>query len=155
MHSIDKLERCKLLAAEYIHIQEVIERFDERALTIKAWSVTASMAGLGAAFTANIPEVLLLSAVSSLVFWFIEARWKTFQYAYYPRSEAIESFFRGETDDLFPMQIGESWFTEWKKRRSLRLLRAICWQHVALPHSFIFCAGVALYLLARRGFTLI
>lgn len=42
----------EFLRQEYFKLQEAIETFDEKALTIKAWSVTISMAGIGAAFTA-------------------------------------------------------------------------------------------------------
>lgn len=36
---------------EYFHLNEIVEDFDQKALTIKAWSVTLSMAGIGVAFT--------------------------------------------------------------------------------------------------------
>ena len=37
-----------LLKEEYLHLQKTVEDFDQRTLTIKAWSVTTSMAGIAA-----------------------------------------------------------------------------------------------------------
>ncbi|MEO8418801.1 MAG: hypothetical protein ABI475_08770 [Methylophilaceae bacterium] len=58
----------EFLRQEYFHLQSTVESFDEKALTIKAWSVTLSMVGIGAAFTAKMPLLLLLSAGASLLF---------------------------------------------------------------------------------------
>ena len=38
------------LQAEYLHLQKVIEDFDGRALTIKAWSVTFSLVTIAGFF---------------------------------------------------------------------------------------------------------
>ena len=33
-------QRHQAIESEYMKLQEIVERFDDRALTIKAWSVT-------------------------------------------------------------------------------------------------------------------
>lgn len=38
------------LKEEYFHTQKVFEEFDSKALTIKAWSITFSMAAMGASY---------------------------------------------------------------------------------------------------------
>lgn len=95
--------------------------------------------------------VLLLSAVSSLLFWYLEASWKIFQTAYYERVEEIEAFFRGERE-LVPFQIGNSWYSAWKSGGSTRLKRILLWPHVALPHFPVVAIAVFLYLLAVLGY---
>ena len=130
------------LKEEYLHIQKTIEDFDQRALTIKAWSVTLSMAGIGAAFTQKVPILLLLAAAASLCFWIVEALWKTFQNAYYPRVEEIERFWRGEQASLRPFQIASSWIGGWRQRKTRRIL---LWPHIMLPHVLVAIAGVVIW----------
>ena len=84
------------LQAEYLHLQKVIEDFDGRALTIKAWSVTFSLVTIAGFFATQKPAVLMVACFSALLFWYIEASWKTFQYAYYDRAWEIEEYFRGK-----------------------------------------------------------
>jgi hypothetical protein len=55
----------EFLRKEYFCLHEMLEAFDGKALTIKAWSVTLSMAGIGAAFVQKKPILLLLSGVAS------------------------------------------------------------------------------------------
>lgn len=61
-----------LLSDEYLHLQRVIEEFDQRALTLKAWSVSFSAAGLGLAYSEREAAILLIAALSALVFWIVE-----------------------------------------------------------------------------------
>ncbi len=97
-----------LLQKEYFLLEEMFENFDSKALTIKAWSVTVSMAGIGAAYAYKTKELLILSAGSALLFWAIEALWKLFQRAYTKRIEEIESYFRSEIGQLSPLQISRA-----------------------------------------------
>ena len=84
------------LRQEYFQLQQTVESFDQRALTIKAWSVTFSMAGVATAFTNHNSSLLLVAAIASLLFWLIEGHWKLFQQAYYPRIREIEALMAGE-----------------------------------------------------------
>jgi hypothetical protein len=86
----------EFLRQEYFWLLETIEVFDERALTIKSWSVTLSMVGIGGAFVYKIPMLLLLSGMASLLFWVIEAWWKIFQQSHCPRLFEIEALVRGQ-----------------------------------------------------------
>ena len=90
------------LTEEYLQLQKIVEEFDGKALTIKAWSVTLSAAGLVAAYVENSPEILLIAAGSAIVFWLIEALWKTNQNAFYSRIYQIEEAFRNQAKD-FPV----------------------------------------------------
>ncbi len=139
------------LQAEYLHLQNVIEGFDGRILTIKAWSITFSLVAIGSAFASHAPEVLLVAGLSALLFWFLEASWKSFQVAYYERADAIEAFFRGETLVIQPFQVGNAWYAAWKSGRSMRLLRLLAWPHVAVPHVVVALIAFTLFALHRAG----
>lgn len=147
--SLDDETRRSLLKEEYLYLQSVIESFDQRALTIKAWSVTFSLAALVGAFAYDAREVLLVASLSALLFWFIEGFWKTFQDAYYDRTSKLEDYFAGRRQGLVPMQIGKSWLARYKKRGSKRLFHIMLkWPHVFLPHAVVFTLGLLLYVLA-------
>src|SRR5450755_915315 len=73
------------LQVEYYHLQKTIEDFDGRALTIKAWSVTFGFASLVGAFASKARLVFVIAAVGALLFWLLEAFWKSFQLGYYER----------------------------------------------------------------------
>lgn len=134
------------LKDEYLHVQSVIEAFDERMLTIKAWSITVGVAGLGVAFERGSPSILIVTALSGICFWLLEAIWKTFQYAHYERSGQIEAYFAGQEQSIVPMQIGRTWFESWRKGGTKRLIRILFWYHVMLPHALLVV--VALTMLA-------
>ena len=105
------------LKDEYLFLQKTYEDFDQRLLLIKGWSITASLAGIAAAFQYKVPAVWLISAGTAVLFWAIEAIWKSFQYAHSGRIREIEAFFRGDTPTdtqvanvLPPFQIYNSWY---------------------------------------------
>jgi len=77
------------LQAEYLHLQKTIEDFDGRALTIKAWSISFSMASIAGALAGGSHAILLVAGASAILFWLLEAGWKAFQYVYYRRAHAI------------------------------------------------------------------
>lgn len=132
------------LKSEYFHLQKTVETFDERALTIKGWSVTVSMFGIGAAYLQHVPYLLLLASISSLLFWIIEAIWKTFQRAFSLRLEEIERYLNDDAADSefkYPY-IRLSWSRHWKE---VAFLRVFFWPHVLLPHLIIVLGGPLLY----------
>lgn len=57
-----------LLLAEYFQIQKVVEDFDAKALTIKAWSVTLSATGIVAGYVEAKSMVLVVASVGALIF---------------------------------------------------------------------------------------
>jgi hypothetical protein len=139
--SIDK----DLLRAEYFHLQATVEEFDAKSLTIKAWSVSLSMAGVGAAYFQQEPIVLILAGLSALTFWLIEAQWKTFQYAYHARIREIEDFLSGKLDTIKVPQISTSWRQSWHAGGARRLFNVLTWPHVLLPHALIFFGSIILF----------
>ena len=128
------------LQAEYFHLTNLIDAFDQKSLTIKAWSVTLAgiLAGSGAFF--DRPALLLVGVLGSLLFWLVEGHWKAFQSAHFARIEKIEAYFRGEVDDIAPFQTAASWDRSRKTGGSAELLRILRWRHVFLPHGLVAVA---------------
>lgn len=149
LQTMDDKEKRTHLKDEYLHIQKMIVDLDGRALTIKAWSVSFSLASAGGAFAVHAPVVLLLSAVSAVIFWVIEARWKHFQYGFYGRSEVIERFFQGKAPETVPMQIDHHWNNIVRISAKPGLIRTMLKAHVALPHIVISLLTVLLYILTK------
>lgn len=152
-------EKRALLKDEYLQLQKVIEDFDGRIVTIKAWSVTFSLVALAGAFASHAAVVLLVSIFSACLFWLLEGHWKLFQLAYYDRGETLEDYFADKIHDIVLMQIGKSWdrafhsnsrgrlFLSTEKDDGRRRWPIMFWTWVALPHAFVFLVGVLLYLL--------
>ena len=144
---MDADKKDALLAQEYLQLQKTVEDFDARALTIKAWSVTFSAAGLGVAYQQGIPILLLIASLSAATFWLIEATRKAHQHALYPRITAIESHFAGTGDsELRPLQISSGWDSGLRGlRHDWRWLKIPFLVGVMLPHVVIVAAGILLY----------
>lgn len=143
-----------ILKDEYLQVQKAIEDFDTRSLTIKAWSVSFSLVIMGGAFLSKQPLPFMIGGISALLFWYIEARWKTFQDAHYARSNELERYFyKGAAggEKPYPLQIGHSWQKRWKEESRGKLFKLAFWEHVALPHAFVFLTGVGLYAAAKLG----
>ncbi len=149
--NMDQAQLTDALRAEYLHLQKTVEDFDSKALTIKAWSVTFSLAVLAGAFTSHSKLVVLVAALASALFWFLETLWKSFQLGYYSRIEAIETHFRGTSDQIAPNQICGSWMARWRKTTWGEIFAMAFWPHIALPHCAVFLGGVGLFLLAHYG----
>ena len=149
------------LAQEYLFLQKVIEDFDARALTIKAWSVTFSAVALGLAYQLNKPPLLLVAAASAMAFWIVEGVWKYHQHGFYPRIFAIEDWFLEHApagEAKAPFQISTQWFNAMpnrsKRREEFKYSSASGWKvfgylGVMMPHVIILGAGILLFALAQ------
>lgn len=140
-----------MLQTEYFHLQKVVEDFDARALTIKAWSISFSLAVMGGAIASRNSAVLLVSFVSALLFWLLEAMWKSFQAGYYRRIGEIERHFATSDSAGAPLQISRTWFDQWKSGGNRGWLRILFWPHVCLPHLVVATMGLVLFLLTTHG----
>ena len=132
----------------YKILQSSVERFDEKSLTIKTWSVTLSMAGIGAGFLQTNVDLILLAALSAIPFWIIEVLWKSFQQAFYDRIRLIEKYMSdpGQYPNFSSPYIARSWSARW---RSTNRIRITFWPHVYLPHAVVFAGGVLAWMLIR------
>ncbi len=130
----------QLLEKEYFHIQNVVEQFDSKSLTVKAWSVTLSAAIVGSSVFKGDLELLICAAIASLLFWLIDAYWKTFQFAYYKRIGQIEDYFSGKIDNISTPQIGTVWGEAYNEGGKKKLFEIMFWPHVLVPHG-VMCFG--------------
>ena len=148
---MDPSELNSALQTEYLHLQKTIEEFDGKAITIKAWSVTFSLAVIVGAFASHAPPVLLVAAISSLLFWFLETMWKAFQLGFYQRAEELEAHFRGECVVVSPNQIGASWMRRWNGTPWSEVGRMALWPHIALPHAVVVVVGTGMFMASLLG----
>ena len=142
---MDSKTRIDLAKAEYLQLQSFIDAFDSRAFTIKAWSVTFSLAAVAGAFASHAAPVFLIAGLSAILFWVVETHWNGIKSSYYVRIDALESFFRGETDSLVPMQISANWVPQFHGRNRAKFFIAMWRLHIALPHLPIVLISGALY----------
>lgn len=140
--------KIQLLKEEYFHLQKVVEDFDSKSITIKAWSVTGSFVAISTGLKEEKAIFLILiGAIASLIFWIIEGHWKAFQYNYYFRIEEIERFFRNPeiAAGIIPLQITETWERKWESAERKSLFVMMTMTNVFLPHAIILIAGIFLY----------
>jgi hypothetical protein len=77
---------------EYYFLEGEIGRFDQIGIGVKNWSITVSGAVMTAAFYKSAPVLLLISSISSLLFWITEARWKQYQHLHMERLRDVEAY---------------------------------------------------------------
>lgn len=142
---MDENTKVDLAKSEYLQIQSHIDAFDSRAFTVKAWSVTFSLAAMAGAFASHSSAVLLVAGLSSMLFWFTEAHWKTIQTSYYDRLDTLEEFFATGDETFIPMQLGSSWAKSFRTRSHIEVFSVMFKPHVGLPHFPVFLIAVLLY----------
>jgi hypothetical protein len=132
---MEHIDRVALLRDEYLLLQKFYEDFDSQILQIKGWNTTVGLAAIGAGFYKTRFLWLFASGVA-VIFWIVEALWKSFQYMYAPRIQQIESAFRSESfNDVAPLQIYTSWFERFNKVGFERFFKyADCYRLVSASH---------------------
>lgn len=165
----DKLSQD--LGTEYYNIMRVVDEFDGRLMTVKNWSVTLSLAGLGLGFQSGHYALFGLASLTALAFWFMEAGIKRHQIQYYARMRDIEvaayhlNHVRVHGQTVSAPKIDWYWgFTgKTEDHRSAeptrrtpenvrRMLRRAPWmRHVLLPHVVAVILGLALFAGALMG----
>ena len=146
---LNEEKKLELLEKEYFHLNTVVESFDSKSLTIKAWNVTlaGSLGGAGA-FTKQY-ELLLFAAFASLLFWFIDTYWKNFQYANYRRLGHIEDYFSGNKSTIECFQIGRTWYQSYSNKSIQRFFRIMFWPHAVLPHGIMALMLLLTYIVLK------
>ena len=143
------------LKDEYFKLQDQYEEYDSRALQIKGWIGAGSVAGLAIGLDPTKSGSGLIWIVISAIaacFWYLEARWKLFQYALRGRIRLIEEYFRSgagtsgrPTKAPEPLQMYKSWFENYNS--SFQSLRwAALQSFVHLPYSLIILICTGLFL---------
>jgi hypothetical protein len=115
-------DRRTFLKDEYLLLQNQYEDFDRRSLTIKGWVASGAAAALAISFSTSYRLSVLIPVfvtVIALVFWYLEAKWKLFQYALADRIRVIEAYFRDDPnkpeESPAPFQIYNAWYRSYVK----------------------------------------
>lgn len=157
------------LMKEYFALVDVVGAFDARVMTVKGWSVTLSLVGLGLGFQQNHYSLFALAAATGLGFWLIESQIKVHQWRYYPRMRDIELALYHLNRVHLP-QLGEmsapridqqwgyrgrlpDWRTDRPWRRTPNEIRKFFHRpyragHVLLPHAVAVALGAGLFIAA-------
>ncbi len=155
------------LNAEYGALLKLVSEFDARLVTIKSWSITVSLAGIGLGFQQGHYALFALASGAATCFWLIESINKRHQIRYYPRMREIETI----AAELNPLLLGGKLVSspqvdwKWEKFSSselpqmrpdddfAKLLRRVPFlPHVLVPAVVIVIAGAILFLLGAGGF---
>lgn len=124
------------LTNEYLGLQDIVEGFNSQILTIKGWSVTVCVVGLGTAFLKRNFAVALLAGFAAVMFWTLEVLWKLFAKAHIVRLEKIEAAVeQGKVAALLPLQITASWEEAWDKTGVLDFLCIAIKTSTLIPHG--------------------
>lgn len=161
------------LTAEYAALVRTVAEFDGRLLTVKSWSVTLSLAGIGLGFQQEHYALFALAAATGAAFWLIEAMTKQHQVRYYPRMRQIEAWSAAWSDlrlgdvPVSAPRIDAAWTAagqpdpagalaepprEMDSDEIRRLRRQVALlPHVFMPSAFAVVLGLVLTVLAATG----
>ncbi|MEZ5931361.1 MAG: hypothetical protein R3F54_05335 [Alphaproteobacteria bacterium] len=133
---------------EYYFLQELIEKYDSKALIVKSWSVTLSAASIGFAFAERLGVIFLLGSLSTLIFWYLESRWKYYQRIMIERASEIEKYVNGDSSAYSGPKICTTFASEFGSSERLgKAFRVFFYRNVYIPHIIIFSFGLLLFVL--------
>ncbi|MEW6617578.1 MAG: hypothetical protein AB1333_04155 [Patescibacteria group bacterium] len=94
-------KKLDILKTEFLLTQQQMDKYDQFSTTIKTWAVTLWVATSGWALQSGKKEMMFLSIVLILAFWFFDGINKTFRTNYKKRRDEIAMLlgkvFCGET----------------------------------------------------------
>ncbi len=136
---------------EYYFLQAEVGRFDQIAIGIKNWSITIGLGLFTAAFYQNVSLLFLVSAVSSLLFWLTEARWKRYHWLHIERIKVIEAYILGDRSDYAGPAINRNFVKRLGTLSSTRgdEFKVMMLGNVRLPHMPMIILGIGLFVLAQ------
>lgn len=120
---------------EYYFSQELVDRYDERSLKIKSWSITASGAAIGFGFTVDRPALFLLASLGSLIFWYLEALWKTIQRVHIDRALELKTILIKSDLNYIGPSISENFANKFRSRIPKKnIFKFMRYRNVWIPH---------------------
>jgi hypothetical protein len=134
---------------EYYFIEDLIDKFNERSLTIKSWSITSCGVALGLGASEKQPLLFCLAAFGSIVFWYLEASWKSSQITVADRLQELERLLSQETlaydGPKINATFGKAFQDEVDARRILHIMMR---RNIRVPHLFITLLGILAFLIS-------
>lgn len=138
MSKYDIDQKRKDALQEYYFIEDLIDRFDQRSLLIKSWSITFTSAVIAVAVVQKAPFLLIVATFSSLVFWYLEAMWKYFQKATAGRAIDLEKIIELDIGSYNGPRIASSFRKHYSKPWSHQHIPSTLWYaNVLLPHIVV------------------
>ena len=142
------MDICQLIWNEYELVYGVYEDFNGHFLTLKGWSVSASLAAIIVVYSERLGApgkvILWIAALSAIPFWILDTIWKSYQSAYLQRLTDLEQL--GDCTSLQTHVLNSvgTWKTahqgfgifDW-------LMFAV---NSAFPHAFVLLVGVVVVL---------
>ncbi len=127
-----------LLKQEIDNLQTGIYSYDKILFTIKGWAITVFAGFITLAVQQGKPLLLLFAAIAVILFWILDALFKSIQRVYIARYNQIEEYLSGQefvdallrrdfNDFVFP-QIGVSFQVD-TKRKYVALIKALFLLH--------------------------
>jgi nitrate reductase NapE component len=133
------------LLTEYYKLTDIIHKYDDYFLRIKAWGVTVSGAAAGVGVAQRSELTFFIAALLAIAFWFTEARHKVLQLDHMLRIGELEDALKLKevpTEIQTPRIFGA--LSEQKKnhRKNKKWLSVLFWPHVIFPHIFFAIVGL-------------
>ena len=130
------------MLAEYYKLTDIVHKYDDYFLRIKAWGVTASGAAAGYGATQVSGLTFLIAAALSVAFWITEARFKVLQLDHMLRIGELESSLNGKTATVTPRIYGALGDRKSQHRKQDKWKSVMMWPHVMFPHALFTAIGV-------------
>ncbi|TAN60841.1 MAG: hypothetical protein EPN20_13225 [Magnetospirillum sp.] len=141
----ERKELSENLRHEYIFLQTAYENSDTKVITIKSWGTLLISGAIAVGFKERSCLIFVATAFASIMLWYLEARWKTFQYSFIARINRIERWFRQEQpDDIKPFQIFNAWMKEYDGyyKSPGAIWKMASTPFVFTPYIFVFMASL-------------
>ena len=81
--------RFELLKGEIEAVRSGIRSLDEVLVQVKSWCVTVTSAVAVAAVTVDVPAILWVGVGAAIVFWLVEAQFKSVQRTFIERDASM------------------------------------------------------------------
>jgi hypothetical protein len=132
---------------EYYKIAGFVQAYDTYFVSIKTWSVTASVGvvAIGVSKELTPPLAIFLAAaaaVMALCFWMTEAQFKLIQQAHLVRWFRLEEGLRRDEYVGPPGILGSFSRTVSDYRCAKTFVAMMLWPHVMLPHAIFLALGL-------------
>ena len=139
------------LKSEYALVFNIYEKYGASAQTFKTLATTLTGSGLFFSIDKQSILITLITIGMSIVFWYLEALWKAWQFVYGKRLIKIEEAISNR-EEIDPYQARRDWENEWHYHRCSTIWKEF-WQHyVMLPYVLVvlFGSGYLIFLYASQ-----
>jgi len=128
---------------EYYFLEDLIDRYDEKSLKIKSWSVTSSAVALGVGFTEDKPVLFALAVTGCVIFWYLDGLWVTYQSFYASRAAVLEDALNSRALTYPGPGIVSAFRMGLRAKLQIKKIPEMIFsRRVWLPHSIILLFGI-------------